>query len=181
MNRYRLTTPRLILRPISLGDVDDLWPYVSDPDICKYMSWHPHKDKTETKIFVERVISDMNENKSYTWTIFFHGEFCGIISLIGILRKHRALTYNRAELAYWLGKRFQHKGIMTEAGKRIIEFAFQELGVHRLIVSHVSQNDLSKRLIKRLNFKYIGTEREAFSKNGHWFDHNLYELLEYDL
>ena len=178
MNKYLLKTPRLVLRSISLKDVDDLWPHVSDPDTCRYMSWHPHKDKTETKMFVERVISEMDEDKSYTWTIFFHDEFCGIISLIGILRKHRALTYDRAELAYWLGKRFQHKGIMTEAGQRIIEFAFKELGIHRLVVSHVPQNNSSKRLIKRWNFKYIGTEREAFNKNGQWFDHNLYELLE---
>jgi RimJ/RimL family protein N-acetyltransferase len=145
------------------------------------MSWLPHKDKFETKMLVDRLIRDMHEGKSYTWTIFSHDEFCGIISLIGILRKHRALTYNRAELAYWLGKRFRHRGIMTEAGLRIIRFAFKDLEMHRLVVSHVSQNDSSKRLIERWNFKYIGTEREAFKKNRRWFDHLLYELLEKDL
>lgn len=182
MNRtYLLKTNRLLLRPIIPADVEHLWPYVSDPDISRYMSWNPHKDKNETKAFVGRIINDMKDQKSYTWAIIFEDNFSGIISLIGILKKHRALTYNRAELAYWLGKRFQHKGIMTEAGKKIIEFAFQELGIHRLIVSHVAQNDESKRLIQRWNFKYIGTEREAFSKNGQWFNHHLYELLENDL
>jgi len=180
MDKYLLKTERLILRPIKPEDADSLWPHVSNPDISKYMSWNPHADKAETQILVERLIKDMEEEKSFTWAILFHDSFSGIISLIGILRKHRALTYNRAELAYWLGKNYQHKGIMTEAGKKIIAFAFQELDIHRLVVSHVSQNDLSKRLIERWEFKYIGMEREAFNKNGKWFDHHLYELLEKD-
>ncbi len=181
MDKYLLETTRLILRPIVFEDVEYVWPYVSDLDISKYMSWNPHKDKSETKTFLERIINDMKEGKSYTWAIIYENNFSGIISLISILKKHRALTYNRAELAYWLGKKFQHKGIMTEAGKKIIDFSFSELGINRLIVSHVSQNNSSKRLIKRWNFKYIGTEREAFNKNGQWFDHSLYELLKNDL
>jgi RimJ/RimL family protein N-acetyltransferase len=175
-----LKTDRLHLRPIGPEDTDLIWPYVSDPVLSKFMSWAPHTDKSETRNFLERLQNEMNNGKSFTWAIFLENTFCGIISLIAILKRHRALTYNRAELAYWLGKEYQHQGIMTEAGDKVIEFAFNGLGLHRLVVSHVTQNNASERLIKRWQFKYIGTEHEAFQKNNIWYDHKLYELLVTD-
>jgi RimJ/RimL family protein N-acetyltransferase len=69
---------------------------------------------------------------------------------------------------------------MSEAGRLVIDCAFNKLGFHRLTVSHVSQNKASERLIKKWNFRYIGEEREAFMKKGVWHNHKLYERLESD-
>lgn len=175
-----LMSDRLLLRPIGVGDVDDVWPHVSDPEIARYMSWDPHSDKAETRALLERLENERKEGKSITWAILVDGRFCGIISLISIIRRHRALTYDKAELAYWLGRKFQGKGLMAEAGRLVIDCAFNKLGFHRLTVSHVSQNEASERLIKRWNFRYIGEEREAFMKNGTWYNHRLYERLKTD-
>ena len=187
MNRHSLLdsnltlrSDRLLLRPISVDDVDHVWPHVSNPSIAKYMSWDPHKNKGETTALLERLENERKQGKSITWAIFVEDQFCGIISLISIIREHRALTYNKAELAYWLGTKFQRKGIMVEAGRLVIDCAFNNLGFHRLTVGHVSQNEASERLIKKWRFKYIGEEREAFMKNGIWFNHKLYERLESD-
>ena len=175
-----IKTDRLLIRPIMVSDVENIWPYVSDPKIPKYMSWDAHTDKRDTKRFLERVQKEREEGRSITWAIFFKNQFCGIISLIAIIHKHRSLIYDRAELAYWVGPKFQKWGIMTEAGECVIDFAFKKMGIHRLIVSHVSQNKASEKLIKKWKFKYIGEEREAFKKNGKWYNHRLYELLESD-
>jgi RimJ/RimL family protein N-acetyltransferase len=67
---------------------------------------------------------------------------------------------------------------MTEAGRRVLQFAFQELGLHKIFVSHFSVNKASENLIKRLGFRYIGEQREEFQKAGVWYDHKLYELLK---
>ena len=96
------------------------------------------------------------------------------------MRRHRALTYNKAELAYWLGTRHQGKGIATEAVGRTVRYAFEQLGLHKLFVSHFSVNDASKKLILRLGFRFVGVQREEFQKDGVWYDHVLYELLESD-
>jgi RimJ/RimL family protein N-acetyltransferase len=179
-NNFILKTDRLLLRPISVDDVDLIWPYVSDPEIPKYMSWDAHKDKSETKQFLQRIQEERKNGRSIVWAIFIDNQFCGIISLIAIIRKHRSLTYDKAELAYWLGRNFQKKGIMKEAGKKVIHFAFKEMGFHRLTVSHFTQNKASETLIKRWKFRYIGEEREAFRKHGKWYNHKLYELLDRD-
>lgn len=177
-----LHTERLKLRPLTIDDVDNVFPYCSNPEIPKLMAWEPHKTKDDTREFLRRIDKNRNAGTGITWAILLNKEeFCGIFSLIAIARHHHALTYNRAELAYWLGPEFQGKGIMTEAGEAIINFAFTSLDIHRLVVSHFTENDASGNLIKRLGFKYIGEEREAFQKNGVWYNHKLYDLLESDL
>jgi len=173
-----LTTERLLLRPLTLDDVDLLWPDISDSEISRQMAWEAHTERSQTIDFLKNEVARRDSGKGITWAVFKEGSFCGIISLIGLVRKHRALTYNKAELAYWISRKFQRQGIMTEAGQRVLEFAFGELKLHKLLVSHFSNNLASENLIKRLGFRYVGEQREEFQKEGVWHNHKLYELLE---
>jgi RimJ/RimL family protein N-acetyltransferase len=173
---HNLKTERLILRLLQKDDADILWPYVSNPEISQDMSWEVHKDLSETQKFIDGTLDSMAQGKSITWCIFLDNKFCGIFSLISILRKHRALTYDRAELAYWLGPEFQGKGIMTEAGFKIIDFAFNEMRLNKLVVGHHVNNKNSEGLILRLGFSFLYTEEEVFKKNGTWISCKFYEL-----
>lgn len=172
-----LQTQRLTLKPISVDELEEVFESVRDPEISKYMSWDPHNSIDQTKSFIERLRQEMEAGKTYTWSIFLEGAFCGIVSLLAITRQHRALTYDRAELAYWVSRKYQRMGIMTEACQQVIGFAFGQMNLHRLTVSHVSENDASQNLIKKLDFRYIGEEHEAFQKNGKWYNHKLYERI----
>lgn len=163
-----------------MQNLDDLWPHVSDPRICRLMSWHPHQNLSETRSLIERLERDRREGRSYTWSIFKETQFCGIISLINVQRQHRALTYDCAELAYWLGLAFQGQRVMSEAGRRVITFAFNELQMHRLEVGHFSTNAASERIIKRWGFRYIGEKRHAFMKDAVWHDAKFYDFLVSD-
>ena len=173
-----LETERLLLRPLEPADLDVIWADISDPEISRYMAWEAHTDRAQTMYFLKNEQARREAGKGITWAIFKDNSFCGIFSIIGIVRSHRALTYNKAELAYWLGRKYQGQGIMTEAGRRVLQFAFQELGLHKIFVSHFSINKASENLIKRLGFRYVGEQRAEFQKAGVWYDHKLYELLE---
>lgn len=173
-----LKTERLLLRPLALDDVDLLWRDISDPEISKQMAWEAHTERSQTIDFLKHEVARREAGKGITWAIFKDGSFCGIFSVIGLVRSHRALTYNKAELAYWLSRKYQRQGIMTEAGRRVLEFAFNELGLHKIFVSHFSNNAASENLIKRLGFRYVGEQLEEFQKNGVWYNHKNYELLD---
>jgi RimJ/RimL family protein N-acetyltransferase len=173
-----LRTERLLLRPLELDDVDLLWPDIADGEISKYMAWEAHTDKSQTVNFLKGEVARQQAGQGITWAVFKDGSFCGIFSIIGLVKTHRALTYNKAELAYWLSRKYQGEGIMTEAGRRVLQFAFQQLGLHKLFVSHFSINKASENLIKRLGFRYVGEQLEEFQKDGVWHNHKSYELLE---
>jgi ribosomal-protein-alanine N-acetyltransferase len=173
-----LKTERLVLRPLTPDDVEAIWPDISDPEISRQMAWEVHTDRSQTIEFLKNEVARRESGKGITWAVFKDGAFCGIFSLIGLVRKHRALIYNKAELAYWVGRNYQRQGIMTEAGQRVLRFAFAELKLHKLFVSHFSNNLASENLIKRLGFRYVGEQLEEFQKDGVWHNHKLYELLD---
>lgn len=175
-----LSTPRLRLVPLTMRDLEAVWPSVSDPAISERMSWEPHQTKDETRAFIERIEKDRADGKGVTWSMRCEDGFCGIFSIIAILRSHRALRYDRGELAYWCARAFEGKGFMQEAGRRVIEFAFNKADLNRLVVAHHVDNDRSRKLIERLGFKPIGIEHEAFMKHGRWIDTKIYELLKRD-
>lgn len=177
-----LLTERFVLRPICKADLPDVWPHVSDPEISRDMSWAPHSGPDETVSFLKRLESDRALDRGYTWSIRTksHGDFCGIFSLIAIQRTHRALTYDRAELAYWCARNWQKLGVMTEVGRCVMSYAFANLGINRIVVSHHIGNVASERLIQKWGFKCIGRERQAFRKDGRWIDTCYYELLKSD-
>ena len=176
-----LRTERLVLHPICAQDLDAVWPHVADPRISRLMSWQAHQSKDETAAFIASLEQSRLAGRGITWSIFKDNVLCGIISLINIMRQHRALTYDCAELAYWLGLEWRGQRIMSEAGRAVIEFAFQELGMHRLEVGHFTVNAESERIIKQWKFHYIGEKRHAFMKEGVWHDAKFYDLLAADL
>ncbi len=173
-----LTTERLLLRPVDVDDVDLLWPDMSDPEIPRHMAWEAHTGKEQTAAFLEGEVARRKGGRGVTWAIFREGEFCGIVSLIGVTRTHRALTYDKGEIAYWLGRRCRGQGIMTEAGRRVLAFAFEELRLHKVWVGHFVGNAASENLIKRLGFRYVGEQLDEFCKAGVWYSHRMYEILD---
>jgi ribosomal-protein-alanine N-acetyltransferase len=173
-----LKTERLLLRPLELDDVELIWSDITDPEISKYMAWEAHTDKLQTINFIKAEIERRKADEGITWVIMMNDEFCGIVSLIGLIRTHRALTYDKAELAYWLSRNFQGKGIMTEAANRVLEFGFNDLKLHKICVSHFSANEASEKLIKRLGFRFVGEQIEEYQKNGIWYNQKNYELIE---
>lgn len=175
-----LSTPRFDLTILTQRDADDIWPSVSDPAIAERMSWNAHQSREETLAFLKRIEDDFATGVGITWGIRMGPEFCGIFSIIGILRSHRALRYDRGEVACWCARNMQGRGVMAEAGKRVIDFSFNRLGLNRLVVGHDVENLPSQRMNERFGFKLIGIEHEAFMKNGRWIDTKMYELLKKD-
>lgn len=174
-----IRTARLVLSPAGRDDAGDMWPHVSDPEISAQMSWAPHTDQDQTLDFLIAVEDGWRSRKSLTWTIRCaeSSTLVGVFSVINVQRLHRALVYDRAELAYWCARNWRGAGLMTEAGQAVIDYAFGPLGLNRLLVGHHLSNPNSERLIRRLGFAEIGVEHEAFQKDGKWIDIRMYELL----
>jgi ribosomal-protein-alanine N-acetyltransferase len=177
-----ISTPRLVLTPLSDEDAERLWPYVSDPEVSRFMSWHAHESLAVTKAFIADVCERTRAGTTISWVVSNRDtrETYGLVSLIAIMRTHRALTYEKAELAYWLGRPFRNCGYGTEACRAALDYAFTTLGLNKVVVAHAAENVPSQRLIERLGFRRVGVEYRHFAKDNHWFDHVLYELLQRD-
>lgn len=90
-------------------------------------------------------------------------------------------TTHRAEISYWLGVRFWGQGIMTDAVRAYVGYAFSELGLLRLTAHTFEFNVGSARVLEKNGFTVEGRLRKHFRKDGELLDARLYGLLRDDV
>jgi RimJ/RimL family protein N-acetyltransferase len=165
------------LRPVTLGDVDALWPYVSDPALPVHMSWAPHASREVTTAFIQAQVDGLAAGTIVNWAIEIDGKAAGLIALAGIRWQFSTdWRVDRAELGYWIGPAFWGQGIMSEAAMAATKFGFETLGLHKITIGHMEGNEASQRIIEGLGFRYVGLALEDAWKNGAWRHHHRYEL-----
>jgi RimJ/RimL family protein N-acetyltransferase len=61
------------------------------------------------------------------------------------------------EVGWWCRRRFQGRGLITEAARALVEFAFTHLGARRVWCACDEENAASWRVAERLGFEHEGT------------------------
>ena len=171
-----IETPRLRLRPLELGDADALFAFASDPEVSKMMSWDPHRDRSETVGFLERMAAAYDANTGIGWAIEHEGAVTGVISVEGIRWDFRAWRMDKAEIGYWLGRPHWGKGLMSEAATAVLRWSFTTLGLHKVTIGCVEGNDASRAIIEKLGFRFLAIFEADFWRFGRWWAHRRYEL-----
>jgi ribosomal-protein-alanine N-acetyltransferase len=89
-------------------------------------------------------------------------------------------TTHRAEIGYWLARPYWGQGIMTDAVRAFVEYAFNELGLARLTAHVFEFNVGSARVLEKNGFKLEGHLRKHLRKDGELLDALFYGLLKAD-
>jgi [ribosomal protein S5]-alanine N-acetyltransferase len=97
------------------------------------------------------------------------GPVIGQVSFSEILRGPLQSCF----LGYAIDHRYQGKGLMKEALGAAIDFAFQELALHRIHANHMPENERSAVLLDKLGFAIEGYARQYLFVGGAWRDHVL--------
>jgi RimJ/RimL family protein N-acetyltransferase len=178
VSRLELTirTPRLVLRPPAATDVEGLWPYVSDPELPRMMSWSAHKVKDETVGWLKICSEARAGGSGVTWIIEHEGKVAGTIGLDGIRYQLRAWRVDRAELGYWLAPPLWGQGLVTEAATAVVRFGFETLGLHKVTVGCIEENVASRRVIEKLGFRWVGKLVDDVWRDGRWWTHLRWEM-----
>ncbi|MBG6108386.1 GNAT family N-acetyltransferase [Frigoribacterium sp. CG_9.8] len=111
------------------------------------------------------------------FAIEFDGEFAGQLNLSGI-------TYgslSSATIGYWVSERFAGKGVTPTAVALAADYAFFQVGLHRLEICIRPENAPSLRVVEKLGFRYEGLRRRYIHINGNWRDHFCFALVAEEL
>ncbi|AMP00902.1 acetyltransferase family protein [Collimonas arenae] len=93
-------------------------------------------------------------------------QLVGAMYLLNIDWLHR-----NAECAIWIGEtEAQGKGIGQQAMRRLLAHAFDDLNLHRIYLSVLSNNIRALNLYKKIGFSEEGKSRDAIFKNGSYDD-----------
>jgi len=80
-------------------------------------------------------------------------------------------------LGYKLDEEHRNHGYMTEAVKRVVQFAFEEVGLHRIEGNIMPRNGASIAVVEKCGFTREGISRKYLKINGVWEDHVHYVML----
>lgn len=97
---------------------------------------------------------------------------------VGRIGLHYLHLQNKSgAIGYWLTKNAEGKGIITKSCKKLITYAFQDLGLRRIEIKAAVNNVRSQSIPEKLNFKKEGILRKAELVNNTFLDLVLYSML----
>jgi ribosomal-protein-alanine N-acetyltransferase len=86
-------------------------------------------------------------------------------------------AFQSCHLGYQLDEREVNQGFMTEALRRAIDYAFDDMKLHRIEANVMPRNQRSRRVVEKLGFAEEGLARQYLKINGVWEDHIHYIIL----
>jgi len=169
-----LEADRLRLRWLEAGDVDALYAVFSDPEVMRYWSTTPFPDRAAAEALLAEIRACFARRNLFQWGIARRSDdlVIGTCTLNNIVPAHR-----RAEIGFALGRAYWGRGYAAEALGRLLEFAFNELGLHRIEADVDPRNARSIRLLEQLGFEREGHLRERWYVGGEALDGLFYGLL----
>ncbi len=166
----------LWMRPLEIGDIGEILELVDDNDIVKN-TFVPHPYSAEVaREFVEQAREHWRWDEGFTFAINdrLTGQFAGCMGI------HPKPKHNRAQVGYWIGKGYRGRGLATAALRLIIQFGFEQLGLHRIEAGHFTYNPASGRVMQKAGMLYEGLRRESALHREQYKDVIWYAILRGD-
>lgn len=175
-----LITKRLVLRSFTLGDKDRVLKLAGQKEIAAMTLSIPHPlEPEDVEQWLRERRNKFEEEEGVVWAVC-ENEEGDPGKLVGAIGLQKDKLNNSAELGFWIGKPYWGKGYATEAGKRVIRYAFSEIGLNRVEAKHFVENKASNRVLEKLGMQFEGLHRQAIHKWDRYVDVKWYAILHSD-
>ncbi|GAA1641674.1 GNAT family N-acetyltransferase [Catellatospora bangladeshensis] len=173
---YPLTTERLVLRPCTAGDLDDVWSYQRLPEVVEHMLAEP-RTREQSCSSVEAMARETaltREGDCLTLVMFWpeRGRVVGHVELVW-----RSEPSRQGELGYVLHPDHQGRGLATEAARALLRWGFEDFGLHRIYGRCDARNTASAALLERLGMRREAHHLGSALVKGVWRDEYVYAML----
>lgn len=172
-----LTGKKVHLTAIEDNDIREITRWHQDVAFMRLYDGTPAKPRTENEIRHE-IQEIQRDNNAFIFGIrpLNSEALTGIIGLSGILWNH-----GTAWLNIGIGREDQRgRGYGTEAMALMLNFAFQELNLHRVQLTVFAYNAGARAMYERLGFTQEGIYRQFLHRDGERHDMLLYGILRYE-
>ena len=170
-----LETERLILRKVTIEDIQDMYLYGSDEEVSKYVTWNTHETIADTKGFVEFVLNKYENKQVSPWGIEYkgNGKFIGTIDFVWWQTNNKT-----AEIGYVISKDYWGKGLTSEVAKEIIKFGFEKMDLVRIQARCDVENIGLARVMEKAGMSFEGIIRKGIFVKGMHRDLKMYSILK---
>ena len=156
-----LETSRLILRPITKDDLDDLVILDSDPEVMRFINGGiPISREAIAKNFLPYVMSYDNRDNLGFWSMVekSNQESIGWIFLrpevdFKLLQQLNLAESDAIELGYRIRQQSWSKGYTTEASQALVRKSFDESDIQKIVAWALSEHKASTRVMEKIGMK----------------------------
>ncbi|MFJ6757316.1 GNAT family N-acetyltransferase [Streptomyces sp. NPDC091273] len=165
-----------LLRPWEAGDVPTLVASGADPDI-QHWNRTGHFTEAGAAERIARYRENWDTEQAAIWAVApsSGGPAAGLIGLADL-----DLTGGSGEILYWLLPAGRGSGLMVPATEAVTRWAFDDLGLHRVRITHSVANPASCAVATKAGFPLEGTMRGALLHTDGWHDEHLHARLRTD-
>lgn len=162
---YILENERVLLRPLSIKDIEHLTYFsMNEPELWKY-SMQQANGLENLKKYIETALENKQNKTEYPFIIFDKQtqQYAGSTRFYDIQLQHQML-----QLGYtWIGKNFQGTGLNKHCKFLLLQFAFEQMNMHRVEFRADNENEKSKAAMKSIGCTEEGVLRShALLNNG---------------
>lgn len=152
--RDRLETERLILRPWEEKDAVELYDYAKDDRVGPIAGWSVHTSVGNSSEIIKSVLS-----KEGTYAVVLKETNLPVGSIGLMIGKESNLDISdmEAEIGYWIGVPYWGQGLIPEAVRELMQYAFEELHMEKLWCGYFDGNKKSSRVQEKCGFIYHHT------------------------
>ncbi|HXS98559.1 MAG TPA: GNAT family protein [Candidatus Limnocylindrales bacterium] len=170
--------PGLTLRQFTLPDAEAVFA-AADRDREYLRVWLPWVDQTHSAEDSRRFIRGAQAQFEAAL-----GPNCGIWSagaLAGSVGCHTIDWSNRkCSIGYWVSADMQGRGIVTRSVAAMLDYLFEDLQLHRVLIECGTENLKSCAVPQRLGFQREGVARQAEWVGGRWVDLVQWAMLRWE-
>ena len=175
-----ITTDRIILRISERSDIDSELAFYRENQ--EHLNpWFPdtlqsRMSRSKLEQYIPEYRKRALHDQGYRFQLCLRSApkvYGGVVSLSRVQRGPE----QSCNLGYGIAKILEGQGYMSEAVRAAIQFAFDDLDLHRIEAGYAADNERSARLLKSCGFKVEGIQRGLLLINGKWVDHLSAALL----
>ena len=128
---------------------------------------------------IRRYQRDVHEGLTYPFFVYLRDDdvLVGGLTLSNIRRG----VAQCCSVGYWIGEPYQRCGLMSDAVRTVLPFAFDVLNLHRVEAACLPTNKASINLLRGCQFTEEGFARRYLKINGVWQDHLLFAVVAGDI
>ena len=167
-------TNRLFLRGLRLSDAENYEKHFACYEIMQYLRHtapHPYPKGGAEDWLKSLILPEQGTNR-WAWGLFLKENPKELIGCIELRRK--GSPGNRG---FWLATEYQGKGLMTEACRPVLDYAFEELGFDKLIFDNAVENTASRRVKEKTACRFIELRPQKFI-NPKFTESEIWELTK---
>lgn len=175
----QIETERLILHSPQIN----LLPLLHDfhlRNTTHFAPWTPtHHDTDMNDYYTQQILRYQKHSEEGTGLALYLFEKNNREKIIGDVNLSNVVRgiFQSCNMGYRLDERAQGKGYMREAILRVVQYAFDEMKLHRIEANIMPHNVRSIKLITAVGFEEEGLAKKYLKINGKWQDHLQYVVL----